>query len=102
MSKTRLNRNNSYTAAPRILRPKTEVASPKKSKRLVRIMVQTVLAGEEAMWRTRCDLAASSDDAKVAVGRKVKLKAKVCAVMQQIKRTKLAHLTEANLGTHNE
>lgn len=65
---------------------------PPKSKRVVRMMVQTVLAGMEAMWRMCCDLAASLGDGKVAVGRKLRLETKVCAIMQQIKGTHIAYL----------
>lgn len=71
---------------------------PKKAKRLVRNMVQAILAGTEVMWRALCNLAARSGNVKVAVSRKMRFQAKVAAIMQQIKRAHIACLSEATVS----
>lgn len=58
---------------------------PEKSKKLLHIMVQAVLAGAEMMWRVTCDLVAGLGEAKAAMSRRMKQQAKVSAIMQHIK-----------------
>ena len=75
-----------------------EDTNPEKAKRLLRIMIQAVFTGAEAMWRTRCDLAAGTSEIKVSVSRKMKQQAKVAAIMQQFKRSHVASLVEATVA----
>ena len=69
-----------------------------KARRIVRILARTVFAGAEAMWRTRCNLAAGSGNVRIAITKKMKQQAKVAAILQQIKMTHVAHLVEATVA----
>lgn len=44
--------------------------NPVKARRIVCILVQMVHAGAGAMWRTRCNRAAGSGDARIAIMKK--------------------------------
>lgn len=70
---------------------------PEESKRLLRIMVQAILAGADATWRMRCNLAAGWGKAKVAVSRKMKQQAKFLCDHAADKRTHVAYLLEATV-----
>lgn len=49
--------------------PRVGESDMKKGRRIIRAIVETVLAGAEVAWRVRCDLAAGASSAGLAVGK---------------------------------
>lgn len=62
----------------RQLLPRAEEPNNRKGTKIAESIVATVIAGAESAWRVRYDLAAAAGIVGMALGRKMRLAAKVC------------------------
>jgi ribonuclease HI len=75
--------------------PRGEESDDKVGRKMAESVIEAVLTGAEAAWRVRCDLAAAAGIAGVALGKKMRLAAKVHTLLREIKMTRVASLVEA-------
>ena len=59
------------------------------------MIVTAVIVGAEAAWRTRCKLSSAESAAGLAMGRKMRVAAKVQTLLYELKRTRVSSIVEA-------
>ena len=75
--------------------PRSDETNNKKGEKFVEMIVTAVIIGAEAAWCMCCKLAAAKSTAGLAMGRKMRVAAKVQTLLYELKRMRISSIVKA-------